>query len=185
MPLRFSVLTLVSEAKVSLFDDTILEFAAHLLAFELNKVLVFRRPRDEYEIEDFLLPGNEEAFVAVRKAVYVIDEICKKKTSWARPSTKHRKGNGLIKDFTYKMENYPDINAEIETECRDQNFLRQRRVYVTPSLILFKPNAREQTCRVLRQFHRFKEYFFRLTLSDDRLQKMHYGSIKERLVLCD
>jgi len=77
--------------------------------------------------------------------------------------------------FNYLSNKTLNINAEIENEKENPDMLRQRRVYLTPTLILFKQNAREQTNRVLRKYINFKDYFFRLILTNDENKQFHFG----------
>lgn len=50
-------------------------------------------------------------------------------------------------------------------------------------MTLYYPNEREQTHRVLRYNKKYKDYFFRLILVSDKIEKVHFGSRKEKPVL--
>jgi hypothetical protein len=53
---------------------------------------------------------------------------------------------------------------------------RLRRVFLTPTLVHYAPLQREETHRVIRKYHKYKDYFFRLTLTTEYLDKIHFGS---------
>lgn len=68
---------------------------------------------------------------------------------------------------------------EMAEESKDDNDLRLRRVYQTPTLTLYMPCEREQTNRVIRAYHMYKEFFFRFIIVDENLKKTHFGNIKQ------
>ena len=45
------------------------------------------------------------------------------------------------------------------------------------------PLQREETHRVIRKYKKYKDFFFRITLTTEYLDKIHFGSDKMRLVL--
>lgn len=53
---------------------------------------------------------------------------------------------------------------------------RLRRVFLTQTLVYFAPLQREETHRVIRKYYKYKDYFYRLTLTSEYLDKIHFGS---------
>ena len=53
-----------------------------------------------------------------------------------------------------------------------------RRVFQTPTLTFYAPLQKEETHRVIRKYRHLKDFFFRLTLTTENLDKMHFGSAK-------
>lgn len=121
----------------------------------------------------------------VRRVIYILDKLAKDINVRGRPKVSSRKSRSktLLDTFRYLEKNSGDISQEIHMENENDNDLRQRRVYQTPTLTLFFPNAREQTNRVVRQFKKYKDYFFRFVLVNDQIQKMHFGNIRDRQML--
>lgn len=61
--------------------------------------------------------------------------------------------------------------------------LRLRRIYQTPTLTIVAPLQREETHRVVRKYKQFKDYFFRLNMVTENLDKVHFGSTRMQTVL--
>ena len=61
--------------------------------------------------------------------------------------------------------------------------MRLRRVYQTPTLTVVAPSVREETHRVVRIYKKHKDFFFRITLTSENFDKIHFASKGERKVL--
>lgn len=89
LPLRFSILTLISMKKVNIFSDEILEFMDCLLdwslVFDGKEEFIFRRNINKHERDFFLIPGNESAHFDMRRVVYLLDAVAKDVRLKARP----------------------------------------------------------------------------------------------------
>jgi RNA dependent RNA polymerase len=53
-------------------------------------------------------------------------------------------------------------------------FLRQRRVFVTPTLFRYSMANEEESNRVIRKFKSFLPNFIRLTFTNEKLEKGYY-----------
>lgn len=84
------------------------------------------------------------------------------------------------------MLNEETVREEIEKESRSYasgNMLRLRRIYQTPTVTIVAPLQREETHRVVRKYKKYKDFFFRLNLVSDTVDKIHFGSIRMQAVL--
>jgi hypothetical protein len=63
------------------------------------------------------------------------------------------------------------------------NMLRLRRIYQTPTVTIVAPLQREETHRVVRKYKKYKDFFFRLNLVTDNVDKIHFGSVRMQAVL--
>ena len=61
--------------------------------------------------------------------------------------------------------------------------LRLRRIYQTPTLTLYAPLQREETHRVVRKYRQYKDYFFRLNMVTEYMDKIHFGSQRMQGIL--
>ena len=61
--------------------------------------------------------------------------------------------------------------------------LRLRRIYQTPTLTIVAPLQREETHRVVRKYKKFKDFFFRLNMVTENMDKIHFGSRRMETVL--
>ena len=83
-------------------------------------------------------------------------------------------------------EEVEQVKQEIEREKEQYetgNMLRLRRVYHTPTLFIVAPLQREETHRVVRKYKKYKDFFFRLNLVTDNIDKVHFGSIRMASIL--
>ena len=84
------------------------------------------------------------------------------------------------------MLNEETVREEIEKESRSYasgNMLRLRRIYQTPTVTIVAPLQREETHRVVRKYKKYKDFFFRLNLVSDTVDKIHFGSTRMQSVL--
>ena len=63
------------------------------------------------------------------------------------------------------------------------HFLRQRKVFVTPTLLLFQPTMEEEGNRVLRKYKDDLNRFLRLAFVNEHLEKGFYFSESSHLFL--
>jgi hypothetical protein len=61
--------------------------------------------------------------------------------------------------------------------------LRLRRIYQTPTVTIVAPLQREETHRVVRKYKKYKDFFFRLNLVTDTIDKVHFGSARMQEML--
>lgn len=61
--------------------------------------------------------------------------------------------------------------------------MRLRRAYATPTMLIVLPAQSEETNRVIRKKADFKEYFFRISLVFDNLDKGYYFSKQNQSML--
>jgi len=64
-----------------------------------------------------------------------------------------------------------EIEIELQKEFGpiDQRIvLRQRRLHMTPTLMLFQPSESEESNRVIRKYSNFIEYFFRISFVNEK-----------------
>jgi hypothetical protein len=61
--------------------------------------------------------------------------------------------------------------------------LRLRRIYQTPTVTIIAPLQREETHRVVRKYKKFKDFFFRLNMVTEQLDKIHFGHTRMQPVL--
>ncbi len=54
VPIRFSILSLLSEKKVSIFTNDLIKFMEFLYNYKYEDFYIFRKSLDEYELDDFL-----------------------------------------------------------------------------------------------------------------------------------
>ncbi|CDW74505.1 rna-directed rna polymerase [Stylonychia lemnae] len=163
IPAKFGIMSILSTQKTSIFSDHLNQLMENLLNRKFNGEYLFKASEDEFTLDYFIQPGNIQAHKEVRKVLYIMDQICN--------SVKHFEKNS------------DSLQKDIEEEYQDQNDLKQRRVYQTPTLTLFHQNYKEQTHRVLRYNHLYKDFFFRLILVNDDGEKTHFGNFKGKPVL--
>lgn len=61
--------------------------------------------------------------------------------------------------------------------------LRLRRIYQTPTVFIVAPLQREETHRVVRKYKKYKDFFFRLNLVTENIDKVHFGSVRMQSIL--
>ena len=61
--------------------------------------------------------------------------------------------------------------------------LRLRRIYQTPTLTIVAPLQREETHRVVRKYKTYKDFFYRLNMVTENLDKLHFGNTRMREIL--
>lgn len=84
------------------------------------------------------------------------------------------------------MDWHKRIDEEIEKESSIDtvsNIFRLRRIFQTPTLTFFAPLQREETHRVIRKFKKYKDYFYRLSLTTENLSFNHFGGEMKKNVL--
>jgi hypothetical protein len=59
---------------------------------------------------------------------------------------------------------------------RDENSFYSYRVISTPTLQLVQPLSRDFTCRVIRNYYDVKDYFVRVSFTNEMLEKDFYSS---------
>ena len=88
----------------------------------------------------------------------------------------------LIQAFSKHNNN--DNLTEYQQSSTQINFMRQRRVMITPTLIRFSTAQEEQTNRVIRQYNSFIPNFIRLSFMTEDLDKGYYfGGMSENYLL--
>lgn len=83
-------------------------------------------------------------------------------------------------------EGYTQVLEEIEKEkvlYSTGNMLRLRRIYQTPTVFIVAPLQREETHRVVRKYKKYKDFFFRLNLVTENIDKVHFGSMRMSTIL--
>eukprot|EP00347_Sterkiella_histriomuscorum_P000757 403374620 len=188
IPLRLSFLTLLSQKKCSVYNDELIDFMKELMQKEVqteSQKPILQASQSPMEFDFYIQDGNDSAQFQVRRVVYLIDKLVGDINVRGRPkyNSKKRRSRTLLEAYRYLEKNSGEITLEIQNETENDNDLRQRRIYQTPTLTLFFANQREQTNRVIRQFKKYKDNFFRLVLVNDQLQKFHFGSMKQKEML--
>jgi hypothetical protein len=61
--------------------------------------------------------------------------------------------------------------------------LRLRRIYQTPTVTIVAPLQREETHRVVRKYKVYKDFFFRLNMVTEQLDKLHFGHTRMQNIL--
>ena len=81
----------------------------------------------------------------------------------------------LVRKFKQCAQD-PEVMQEYEElYCKvDNNFLMQRRVSITPTMILYSRAQEEESNRVIRKFKAFLPNFIRLSFVGDDLTKGYY-----------
>lgn len=82
------------------------------------------------------------------------------------------------------MKNCEKIDEEISKESLvGTNVFRLRRIFQTRTLTFVAPLMREETHRVIRKYKKYKDYFYRLTLTGEAFDKINFGGEGNRTVL--
>jgi hypothetical protein len=87
----------------------------------------------------------------------------------------------MLDFFRRQISQTDKIQEEIDREARSYangNMLRLRRIYQTPTLTLVAPLQREETHRVVRKYKTYKDFFFRLNMVTEQLDKLHFGNLR-------
>ncbi|CDW76328.1 rna-dependent rna polymerase [Stylonychia lemnae] len=190
IPARFAMLSLLSTKKVSIFDRTIINFMELILKRTMlnHNVRIFQQSANQFKGDYFMEQGNEEVLYEIRRIIYIIDQMCN--TSYVKAQIQKYKNKpnqggkqNILSAFEYLEKTSEDIRIEIQEENQEGNDLRLRRVYLTPTLLLFQPNAKDQTNRVLRYNAKIKDFFFRLVLVSDNMEKFKFGAVRQQELL--
>jgi len=139
-------MSLLSNSKVSIFNENLLG---------LMKVLVE---------ENWCKPDQTSDYgsVLIDKMQFYLDPI-------------KRPYEDLIVLFAKENKN-PENLADYHEEAHQTNFMKQRRVMVTPTLIRYSVAQDEQTNRVIREYKNFIPNFIRLSFVTEDLDKGYYFS---------
>ncbi|TNV86912.1 hypothetical protein FGO68_gene10314 [Halteria grandinella] len=184
IPLRFSFMALLCARKATIFSRELIDLMENLL----KENECFRKARDDGEIDEYL--KSDASMVNVLRTTYTLDDMAALPQLKARPNElrnhKAKYQKTLLKTLEYRLEHSDSLDAEINKEANkllSVQMYRLRRVFLTQTLVHFAPLQREETHRVIRKYQKFKEYFYRLTLTTEYLDKMHFGNDKMRHVL--
>jgi len=88
--------------------------------------------------------------------------------------------------FKHRIQQSDKVKEEIDRENRmhaSGNMMRLRRIYQTPTVTIVAPLQREETHRVVRKYKKYKDFFFRLNLVSETLDKLHFGSMRMATML--
>ena len=120
---------------------------------------------------------------------YIIDDMATEAVLEAKPpgfKDRLRVQKTLLDFFRQRMLSDESVKEEIESEARlyqSGNMLRLRRIYQTPTVTIVAPLQREETHRVVRKYKKYKDFFFRLNLVTDNIDKVHFGSTRMQEML--
>lgn len=121
---------------------------------------------------------------------YIIDEMAQENVLRPQPvgfRDHLRVQHSILEFFKLKLNRDKDkVREEIEKENRlhtQGNMLRLRRIYQTPTVTIVAPLQREETHRVVRKYKKYKDFFFRLNMVSENLDKLHFGSNRMQEVL--
>ena len=83
-----------------------------------------------------------------------------------------------------ELEASPRIHKEWERDSQaSKNMMRIRQVYMTPTLVVFKPCMKQQTNRIIRYYHEHVSRFLRVRLTTDYLSQDYYFSDSKKCLL--
>lgn len=92
----------------------------------------------------------------------------------------------ILDFFRKQLADANRIQEERDREARSHangNMMRQRRIYQTPTLTIVAPLQREETHRVVRKYKSYKDFFYRLNMVTENLDKLHFGHTRMREIL--
>jgi hypothetical protein len=146
LPLMFSILAMLSQDKVNLFNNRLQHFMEYLLAMsDCNKS-----------------ERNAQRAACAIDAM-ITNEILEYKSE---PDIK------FIKIFEkYYAEH---LAEESDSKLEDINFIKQRRLTITPTLDYYHPMVEDETCLVLRKYKDQINRFVRVSFNNEYFERGFY-----------
>lgn len=89
----------------------------------------------------------------------------------------------VISSIYMKYYNNPDNKDEFMRSQNNINFMRQRRLFITPTIDFYQVAVEDESNRVIRQFKDFLSYFVRVSFVDEQLEKSYYHTENKNLLL--
>ena len=147
LPAIFSIMALLSSDKVNLFNNTMFELLEHLITASKHNAS---------EI-------NSE-YVA-----FVIDKMI-----MAEPLDFRKNPElSLLQAFRRYADDH-EVKADFIQSKTNINSLRQRRIFVTPSMDYYQPCHEDETNLVLRKYKDESYRFVRVSFMNENLEKGYY-----------
>ena len=144
----FSILAMLSQDKVNIFNGRLQDFIDYLIAMsEANK-------------------SDKNA----QRAAQAIDAMCTNEILdyKSEPDIK------FIKIFEKYYADQVAEEAKNGTKSEDLNFMKQRRLTITPTLDYFHPLIEDESCLVLRKFKEHIHRFVRVTFTNEYFERGFY-----------
>ena len=159
--ISMALMALLSSGKVHIFDDYFLILIQHLVNSCYNK-------------DDNLVQSR----VLADKASFILDYIT------ANEPLNFQKNMEInyVEIFEKYMKN-PDLDHDFQLSTENINFLPQRRLLVTPTLLIFLPTVIDESNRVLRKFKDYLSSFVRVSFVNDQFEKNYYSNESARMLL--
>lgn len=146
LPLMFSILAMLSQDKVNLFNNRLKDFMDYLIAMsDCNKS-----------------ERNAQRAACAIDAM-ITNEILEYKSE---PDIKFIK----IFEKYYAEQLAEDNDAKFE----DINFMKQRRLTITPTLDYYHPMVEDETCLVLRKYKDHINRFVRVSFNNEYFERGFY-----------
>ncbi|CDW77053.1 rna-directed rna polymerase [Stylonychia lemnae] len=146
LPIIFSMMAMLSNDKVNLFNEKFLEF------IEFLQISDYNRTEDQAQLASFLI----DKMIIGEKFDY-------KKQSDINYVT-------VFQRYREDKENENDF-------CRSKqsiNFLRQRRLFISPTIDYYQPAQEDESNRVIRKYQDYLSRFVRVSFVNEYLEKGFY-----------
>ena len=143
----FSVLALLSQDKVNLFTDSLILFMEYLI----------------------VMSGFNNTEKQAHRGANIIDQMI---TSEILDFKKHPEINFIQAFQKYKQT--ANFTEEDVNKQDDINFMKQRRLMITPTIDYYQVQVEDETCLVLRKFKENLSRFVRVTFVNESFEKGFY-----------
>jgi hypothetical protein len=144
----FSLLAMLSQDKVNLFNNRFQDFIDYLIAFSDCNSSEKKAQRAAQAID-----------------AMVTSEILDYKSE---PNIK------FIKIFEKYYAEQLTEEASNESKIEDINFMKQRRLTITPTVDYYHPLLEDETCLILRKFKDHVHRFVRVTFTNEYFERGFY-----------
>lgn len=147
LPLMFSVLALLSQDKVNIFSDSLIQFMEYLIA----------------------MSGFNNTEKLSHRGANIIDQMI---TGEILDFKKQPEINFIQTFQRYKQST--NFTEEEISKQDDLNFMKQRRLMITPTLDYYQVQVEDETCLVLRKYKDNLSRFVRVTFVNESFEKGFY-----------
>ena len=172
---RLAIMALLSQRKASIYNDSLIMLMELLCSDDWNRGDDLDASSDS---EDLVTNDKNTT-----KAAFIIDKMHTTLCCVEYPETNLVKKFKMCADDPQVLQEYDDLITQRQESKKVNNFLIQRRVKVTPTMILYSRAQEEESNLVIRKFKDVLFNFCRLSfVGDDLLKGYYFGDNKGFIV---